>query len=305
MVHDETLYIGCDSSIDKTEINQSYVIRFCVGTAHATCTVLNLINQAFYRAQLLADENISDQPYHVSVLWPKNKSWQMYPGKDPESSLDRVKWYFKNLLPPKNGMIVSFYIAEEVNRFLESPWEARYIWPTKRQWDPKNEYISVQKPENLGSKNRRLDCQKQYDLLMPELEHFAKMTDVNIKFIDYSDSIETWYEVLLNTNYHFSYHGASYYFCSATNTPTVCWTMIEDYTHNFAFQNSKTKSIEPQKSLITCWGNMASHVTNIPQFNPTEHPKVHNKPVEYVTNIKDPEDLKLFLYTNVFNGFKS
>lgn len=305
MIHDETLYIGCNSSIDKTNINQSYVIRFCVGTAHATCTVLSLINPAFYRAQLLADEHITDQPYHVSVLWPRRRNWQLYPGKDPESSLDRVKWYFKNLLPPKNGMIVSFYMASQMSRELESPWEARYIWPTKRQWDPKNKYISIQKPENLGSISRRKYCKSQYDLMMPKIEKFAKRKDVDIKYLDYSNSLETWYEVLLNSNYHFSYNGATYYFCSATNTPTVCWTMKEKYYCNFAFQNSITRKTENIESLNTCWGSMASNSTNIPHFNPKVHSKVYNKPVDYITNIVDPEDLTLFLFTDVFDGFTS
>ena len=68
--YDETLYLGCKNNNEIAIPGKSHTIRFCYSTMYSTCTILSQINRAYVNAHQLAEEDLSNKPYHVSVFWP-------------------------------------------------------------------------------------------------------------------------------------------------------------------------------------------------------------------------------------------
>jgi len=65
----ETIYIGCENNKSISLPTSSHIVRFCADTAHAHCTIMCLLSDVFFKAQLISDEDYAQGPYRVSIVF--------------------------------------------------------------------------------------------------------------------------------------------------------------------------------------------------------------------------------------------
>lgn len=210
----KTIRINCDEG--EAELNSSHMVSFDKPVTPSYGLFTWELSEAFFRAQIMHNENILKEPYKVSILCDLNFIAKHKPA-DPETSVDRLEWYVRNMLPSDTPMIFTIYLSKRENYL--TPHQRGWLWPLKYQWDPKNvsDYVTVQLPENYvtppGNQQR-----KNWE---EPLEHFKKTCPYEIKYIGYSDSIDYCYQTLKHTRYHFSYLGATYYLASMMRVPSI------------------------------------------------------------------------------------
>ena len=288
--HYETIHLGCEKTAQIARPGRSHLIRFCNGTMHATCTIGSHLNEAFVKAQLLANENITNKPFYISVLWPTALTdiGRKRKEEDSESSFYKMKWYFENYIPPTNGLVVSFYIVPTINAKHESIWQARYIWPTKKQWNTTNKFISIQMPEKLiGVAEKKDVLDKKFEEFIPIIESYAVLMNCDIKYINYSTPMEETYKVMLETKCHITYEGSSYYMAASTGTPVIGINHNESkniiYDKAVVHNPDKGYFSEEKTWIKTRWGHMASNCYYIPTLEKDTKKIINRTPTNYKT----------------------
>lgn len=269
----ETIYIGCEDNNEASHPSFSQTIRFCADTAHAHCTIMCLLSDVFLKAQILAEESISSEPYRVSIMWPEQfiNPFKRKPS-NAETSYDVLKWFLNNMLPPKHGMIVSIYEYKQTQT-IATPWSVNKIWPFKKQWNKKGKLISIHKSEPLMSKRRIGGLMEKEKTILPNLTKIANELGYEIKFIHYSLTMDEIYDILLTTTHHFSYDGGTYYTAGMTGTPTTKYTHYDD-------------------CLPETWGFMGISPNKILQFKDN----VTSAPIEYSTiSYLEPKEIRNIL----------
>lgn len=292
----ETLFIGCKPSDEVVEIHKSHVIRFCAETMNAHATVMHHIHSAYCKAQLLADEKISDKPFRISVLWPvwpdAKRKWE-----DKESAYEKMIWWFHNLKAPTNGLVVTFYNTKNVaKKRMPTFWSTNHLWPTEKQWEPKGKYVTLQDIEHLiGNKLTKqyyLDNDKKYRDI---IKKYAKDKNLEIKNVNYSMTNDEVYDLLLGSNYHFSYYGATYWFAASLNTPTICYMSTAKFhpQRRLHWDDRKNEYIEEEYTFPS-WGEMKINSVDITQFDLNLN-RIYTGPVRYMKGVNSPKEFKKIL----------
>jgi hypothetical protein len=284
----ETIYLGCEDTGEIAETHNSHTIRFCNSTAWAHGTLISYICSTLAKCQLLYEEGSLNKPSKISVIWPFDIDAKRKPA-DVETGYERVVWYFRNLKIPTNGIIVSFYVNQNVRSWTSDPWRVMSLWPTKKQWDPTGDYITIQKAEPLaGGKVRRIK-----DRLPPFEEKTLQLAEnygYDVKYVSYLTPFDELYELLLGSSCHFSYLGSTYFFAGLVGTPTVGWGEAVQYDH-ITYYTRKDAQRLPASISTPRWGRLASNVGRILRYVEDEG-GVMNKPVDYTTHVNDERDLE-------------
>ena len=218
-----TIRIGCDEG--EAEMGSSFFLAITKPETPSYSIMCWELSKAFFHAQVMKNENLSGEPFKVSVLvdlpWLKK-----HKPSDPETGVDRIEWFIKNMLPSDTPMIFTIYGGMRENYLV--PHQKWWMWPMQYQWDPRNvgDYVTVQAPEMYNS----YDGNHQRRNWRPQLEYFLENCPWEVKMIGYNDPIDYCYQTLKHTRYHFSYHGATYYIATMMKVPC----MIMGYEHIFA-----------------------------------------------------------------------
>jgi len=234
MIEIETLYINCDDTHDIARIGNSQIWKIDHSHVFPHISTMSCLSPLFHSAQLIND-SYCDIPYRVSCLIHKDIS---YIGKfkeiDQETIYDRLKWYIRNLLPPKNGIIFTFYTTEFRNLRYHQPWALTSMWPMKEKNTPLNKYMTYHHLENAfftdGRSNKsNYEREKVYRLrsfypyykvCLNKIKNICKENGYELYPIDYSQKYQETYELLLGSNAHFTYGGGTTTLSMACDTPT-------------------------------------------------------------------------------------
>ncbi len=231
----ETIYINCNSNQDIAVPGNSHiwVIDFAHIKAHTS--TMGCLAPLFHSAQYL-DNFYCHVPYRVSCLINSgaDEIFQKFKNEDQETLYDRLKWYIKNLLPPRNGIIFTFYTADFKNREYKQPWALTSMWPMKEENKPLNKYMTYHPLENAFFTDNRdnmnsIEKTKVYKLKLfysyyqECLKKIKKICNENkLEFypVNYTQKYEETYKLLLGSNSHFTYGAGTTTLSMACETPT-------------------------------------------------------------------------------------
>lgn len=295
LTHLKTIYKGCAPDGTKADPAKSYIVRFTQHDAHSHATLMSMLSPPFLHAQQNADENITDQPSHISILWPFTTDFKRKPSNQ-DSAYDALVYFVENMLDPKNGAIVSIYHAPDMNYWQGEQWRHSQIWPFKQQWNPKGKYITIQKAEANMSKLRINKVLDQQNLCLPIIRIYAKKCGYEIKYIDYTLTTKEFVDIMISSDYHFTYSGASMYTAAMIGIPCLAWHHLEPVESEIQewrdYDNQEIIHSEPIQQ--TPWGNMSTHNGKIKQYN-FEKKRVETYPLRNNRHIEGLLDiLKVF-----------
>lgn len=210
-----TIHIGCDYG--EAELNSSFLVTITKPENEAYSIMCWDLSKAFFHAQMMRNEIISDKPFKVSVLC--DVKWlSKHKPTDPETGVDRLEWFIRNMLPSDTPMIFTIYVTNRENYWV--PSEKWWLWPLQYQWDANNvgDYVTVQVPEMhtsyIGNAQRLPKYQQQLKL-------FEETCPWEIKYLGYSDPVDYSYQLLKHTRYHFTYLGGTYYLGTMMKIPSI------------------------------------------------------------------------------------
>lgn len=216
----ETINLGCESD-EIAEPGSSYLVRIDVHVAHNYASIITLIHSAFHHADLLSRETNYSEPVKVTVLLHSLNKKKI---DDPEDGYHRVKWMFENSVPPRKGMIVSFYQTPLIKN-VPTQYSFDYIWPFKEKWRGDGNYVTFQRLEGAllyapWHKNHAKESFSLQEKLISLLESEGH----EIKFVDYTTPIENLYRTLISSKCHFTYPGSSYTIAVALGIPVAAYS---------------------------------------------------------------------------------
>ena len=214
-----TYYLGCDYDGTHANIGQSETIRLCNHTAHPTCAQVDLLSAAFLKAQMLWQDKAITSPFRIAIIVARHHTRKFKP-TDADRTIHRIEWLVKNFVPPSCGAIVSFYISDEMEAWIDGGFSTHALWKTKQQWIGDGDYVTLQTPEGLSDSGNNWK-QKNIQKLIESVRLNAIAHNLKVKYIDYTMSYDTVSELLMHTKKHFSYIGASYFIAALMRTPTV------------------------------------------------------------------------------------
>ena len=73
----KTIYKGCNEGI--AEPHCSHIVRFSLSTCASHATLMSMLGSAFLFAQQNADDNLTDKPFNICVLWPVDEHTKRKP----------------------------------------------------------------------------------------------------------------------------------------------------------------------------------------------------------------------------------
>jgi len=287
--HIETIYLGCKDDGTIAEPDKSHIVRFCWNTSHAHATIMSLLSNALCTAQTLADEKITDQPYRISILWPLDLSFKRKP-ENSESAYQILNWWIKHMMPPTNGAIISIYKTNHQRPWFATPWRIGEFWPMEKQWKPKGQYITIHKVERLMSRFRKPLTEDLENKLEPVILEYASKIGYDVKYIDYSMTMDDIYHTLLGSDHHFSYCGGTYYFTATLNVPTTSWGTLDsipEMKYNCYDINGNERHVKTQSYQ---WGKLSLNPANIRQYD-HGNKCIVLKPAEYQKVICNKDEL--------------
>ena len=261
----KTLYINCKEKKHIPELHNSDVIRLDNRNFQAYGIFISLIGEVFFKAERLQSNNILDKPYSVSLVIPKIEKFKE---EDVENNLTRIEYIVNNFVAPKNGIVISIYEAVE-NVKIITPFDFFVVWPFKKQWEKRKgnhkNYVTIQSIDSIKNNNNynfeRIE--KTYNTILKELNNIG----LDYKLVDYRMSIETVFDILLNTELFFSWSGGCYYLAGGLNVPTLGFgdgplTQM----NNFASLMPPGREFK-DKILRTCWGESFMHPRRIVHYD--------------------------------------
>lgn len=288
MFHIETLYIGCKDSGEIVQPESSHCIRLCSSNVFAHATLISQFCPAFTQAQLQYQEGTSDKPYQVSVIFPFDMDHKRKK-EDTETTYERVKWYAENLAIPSNGIIISFYQNTKVKSWITEPWYAATIWPTRRENEPQD-YVTIQRTELLIGGTKKYKVIEESRVFEDTCVKLCDKLGIKYKFVDYSMPMNETYKIMLGSQMHFTYAGATYYFAGLMNLPTISWCFPNkkrikgNYYHP---EKCERVTFEIENSY---WANTRSARGLSPKFIDGE---VINYPTDYIKHVDNVQELEL------------
>jgi len=232
----ETLYINCDKNQDIARLGSSQIWRIDRSHIYPHISTMACLSPLFHSAQFISDF-YCDAPHRVSCLIEEKileSILEKFKDDDTENIYDRLKWYIKNLLPPKNGIIFTFYTGKFKNIRYEQPWALTSMWPMKKENKPLNEYITYHPLENAfftDNRSFRGEWEKSkvnklkkfypyYQSCLNIVKNICHENGYGFYPVDYSQKYQETYELLLGSNCHFTYGAGTTTLSMACNTPT-------------------------------------------------------------------------------------
>lgn len=309
MLLHETIYVNCESD-EIAEPGNAEVLTLDGSTVIAHATIASKLNDVFFRA-LAQSKNFGNIPYKVCVCFPYNDVSYKKKETDSESIYDRLVWYIKNMHPPKNGIIFSMYIIEGEWRLMEKvPWAINSVWPFKKQWNPLDKYVTIQivepdtyssdrrmhEPQRVTHVNAALQALEAFNTCMPYIESYCSAKELEIKYVDYTMPYDEIYELIVGSNCHFSYPGATMYFAMACGTLTFAIHKFEhvnpEATYNFAYEDPSTgkEFMDGQMKPYTKYGRVTNGPTRIQQYDPKIN-KAYQKHLNQLVDIASVKGL--------------
>jgi len=293
-----TLYIGCEDDGSNAELGKSHTFRFTHVHGHGYCTMNSAFGLMFFQAQDLQNDNYLDEPYRACII-SENKKFKE---EDTETNVDRYQFLCNNFVPPKKGIIISFY-EEDIGlpeKKFTTPYGNYFIWPFKKQWKKENakDYVVVQAVDELLNNPitsySYSTIDKPYYNIINELEKFQ----INYKLVSYKTPIKELFDTMVNSSLLLSYSGSSYYFAAGMGLPTLgygpdTWTA----TNQLIQLIPSGKPLPPnRKRLQTAWGENCIGSGKVLALD-KDNNIYYNKRIDTVTNIgkvETEEDYKVF-----------
>lgn len=291
LTHLKTIYKGCTPDGAKADPSKSYIIRFTWDDAHSHATLMSMLSPAFLHAQQNADECVSNNPFHISIIWPF-ETYIKRKIENKETAYDALVWFVENMLDPKNGAIVSIYRCSKQIAHQGEQWRHSQIWPLKQQWSPQRQYISVHKAES-GMSKRRIDKVKhQESVYLPLIEFYANKYGYEIKYVDYTLTVQEIVDVMVQSDWHFCYSGATMYTAAMIGIPTLAWHELDNVENNLQKWRDYDDSQKVNYTLVqeTPWGLMSTNPGKIKQYI-FENERVETRPLTGNRHIETKEDI--------------
>ena len=215
----ETFYIGCENDGSVAELGVHPTIRWDRYAVYSFNDMREIFSDCFCNTQLLYQEKCIDKPTKYAMLLPIVDSKKKI--NDKQTYHETICWFIENMLPPKSGIIISLY-------FYNSPYpqmrnlrstDKTSIWPFKKLWKGKGNYITVQKLENLTQSTSDKISKGHLDII----NDIENISQYEVKYIDYTMRIDYVYDLLINTKMHITYDGASWHLAAMLDTPTIVY----------------------------------------------------------------------------------
>lgn len=215
-----------DTDSNETAMSsKSQIVRFCVHTIATFAPIVDKLSEAYLKAQLSYQDGVRNKdPAHVSVIIPKILIDRKYKEGDQENFLERILFFIENFKVPSGGIIVSVY-SSDMDHNLDSHWSLSNVWETKSLWKGDGSYVTVNLPESGSPTSWN---KKDFYPIWNHVKDYLKSQNIEIKYISYDMRTEDIYKLLIHSQLHISYVGASYIFSTLTKTPTLGL----GYTHN-------------------------------------------------------------------------
>jgi len=282
----KTIHKGCNEGI--AEPHCSHIVRFSLSTCASHATLMSMLGSAFLFAQQNADDNLTDKPFNICVLWPVDEHTKRK-SENAESMYDALIYFLQSMSAPKNGVVISIYHIDTLGHMNEQ-WLHGNFWHFEKQWSPQDEYITVHKHEPLMSRHRISGTVQYENLYMPIIEDLANSYGWDIKEIDYTMTMKDIVETMTHSNYHFAYLGGTWFLSAMIGIPSLCWH------HNHRVFTNKRKWVDIDEKIhevdvqnnswgVTCTGNAW-----IKQYS-FEHERVLSHPNYNQLWIEDKADI--------------
>jgi len=297
MIPYKTKYLGCDNNSEIAEAGKSVAVRFCWATMYSWATMVNTVSQAFAQAQLLHQEGAYNEPVRVAVFFTKEEHKKKE--ADPETINYRIEWLFENMMPPECGMIVSFYELPEGKEHIVVPFFISTYWPTKKQWKGDGDFITIQKTEAVGGP-KKYQIFEEAPQYIEMVEEQATKYGYDIKYIDYTMPFDEMLDLLIHTKHHFTYAGATYYFCACTGTPVTAWTYFNQKMRLGTYYDYDTKERIDCMMQDAQWGKITSNKVRLLRWD-WDRGVVLNKTDDYVHHLEDISELERIFYKRIEN----
>ena len=225
----ETFYIGCDNDGSVAEIGVHPTIRWDRFAVYSFNDIRCVLSLAFANTHILHQEKILDKPQKYVMLLPIVDSKKK--PQNRETYYETITWIVENMIPPKHGIIISFYFYDSLYpQLMNMPTQDKTaIWPLKQQWISDGDYITVHRFESITEekrKNRSKDG--QYDIIL-DIEN---LSPYKVKYIDYTMPVSEMVELLQYSKQHYTYDGATWHLAALMNVPTVVYGLQKFDTYN-------------------------------------------------------------------------
>jgi len=224
----ETFYIGCDNDGSIAEVGIHPTVRWDRFAVYSFNDIRCVFSLAFANTHVLHQEKVIQEPTRYAMLLPivdsKKKS------KNKETYYEAMTWIVENMIPPKPGIIISFYFYNSLYpQLMNMPTQDKTaIWPIKQQWVGDGDYITVQKFESITEEKRKNRSISQYELI----QNIEELSPYKVKYVDYTMSVEEIVELLQHSKQHYTYDGATWHLAGMMNVPTVVYGLLKFDTYN-------------------------------------------------------------------------
>lgn len=292
ITHLKTIYKGCADNGEKADPNKSYIIRFTWHDSHSHATLMSMLSPAFLHAQQNSEENISTEPFHITILWPHRKGLKRKQ-ENKETAYDAMVWFVENMMDPTNGAIVSIYFSPEMNAHQGEQWRHSQIWPLKQRWNPKGEYISIHMTEPEMSTSRINEVLRQEKMYLPYVKSLSKQYAYDIKYVDYTLTVKEIVDIMVQSDWHFCYSGATMYTAAMIGIPTLSWhhlPKVDKSMRQWRDYNDPSK-VNWEYVQETPWGKMSTHPGKIKQYF-FEKQRVETRPLMNNRHIETKRDIE-------------
>ncbi len=292
-----TSYLGVDDDGSRAEHGLSRPIRLCWATMYSWGTLVNTVSAAFCEIQLLQQESAyTNGPARVCVYYTK-EDHKKKPA-DSETIHERVKWFIEALKVPDGGMIVSYYELPDGKEHIVIPFLIANYWPTKLQWTPKGDYISLQYlQEGIGG-YKKDRVYREIPGFYDKVRDLAKQYGWEIKEVDYSMPYQETLEILAGSNMHFSYLGSSFYLAACVGVPTVGWPYFDKAHRLGTYYDYDSKERIDVMAETGQWGKITSNTVRVLRWD-DERQVVTNKPEDYITHVYDYDEVTRVFKNNL------
>lgn len=289
MNHLHTFYMGTADTGIRTDPARSHVIRMCKHTAHSYATLMSMLSPPFFEAQRNADEGITNEPYHITILWPL-KLHDKRKEENSQTSFEIFKYYLSLFKAPRNGAIVSIYHCRNMPAQLGEQWRHSQIWPFARQWDPQGTHVTVHRVEPNMSSARKMPTLLHEDWCLKEVKRFSKAFGYEIRYVDYTQPIESIIDNMTTAEYHFSYLGATWFTAAQIGIPSLAWHNHQ-YVPTFPRKyRDIDNNLHEEFVQQNAWGSMSTHNGKIRYYDHALQ-RVINKPNQQQLLINSEKDI--------------
>lgn len=231
MNHIKTFYIGCEDNGERATLENN-VLRINKRFNMAHKLLLGALCPHFFNAQVLAEENPSKPPYKLAIYCLKDYIEKKINQKNANTIKDTFWFYMQNMHPPKNGMIISFYSTETMNKVIHPLEDFKHYWPLKKEWQwiGDGDYITFQDVEEGSS------SYISHQFLSHRNRQITKDIDEHsvypVKRISYKTADDEMFELLKHAKFHVSYPGGTYYSGQMIGVPTIGVYLDKKVKHN-------------------------------------------------------------------------